>query len=145
LLVIDPDCLYKQNVLIIKKLTNASKSIIYMWDSIENRRRAKNILDMFDVRLSFDPVDSMKYNMIFRPLFYTSNVKNKETVYDISFVGTGHSDRVGIIEKINKQCNEKKLICFFYLYLQSPIVFYFYKIVKKCYRKIKKSYFRNAF
>jgi hypothetical protein len=77
----------------------------------------------------------------FRPLFFSSGIQKWKKPYDqidISFIGSGHSDRARIIENIKKQCIELKMSYFFYLYLQSKFIYYFHKITNKHFRKIKK-------
>jgi hypothetical protein len=143
LFIIDPDCLYSNNIEFLKKKIKTEKTLLYMWDSFENRKRAKRIINLFDKIFTFDHKDAKKYNLIFRPLFFSFDDKkiavesNKKI--DISFIGTGHSDRLRIIKAIENQCKKNGISYFFYIYLQSPIVFYFYKLFKTAYRGVKKS------
>jgi hypothetical protein len=145
ILVINTENLSYKNMCYLKEKTKAKKLILYMWDSLKNKNRWFTIVNLFDKCLTFDSDDARKYNFLFRPLFFTSDIDCNEShhiKYDISFIGTGHSDRVEIIERIKQQCNLIKLDYFFYLYLQSPLVYFFYKIIKlKQFKKIKRQYF----
>jgi hypothetical protein len=145
ILVISAESLSHENICFLRNETKANKIILYVYDSLENKKRLLPIIKYFDKCLTFDPCDVLKYNFIFRPLFFTSDVSCNDShhvKYDVSFIGTGHSDRVEIIEKIKHQCEIMGRSYFFYLYLQSPLVYYFYKILKlKKFKNIKKCYF----
>lgn len=145
-LVVNPDCLYPTNINSIRRLANPSRMILYMCDSFENRKRAKRLINFFDKCLTYDSRDAKNYNISLRPLYFLSGIDNKNDIenthepIDVLFVGTAHSDRVKIISTIKNQCEKYKLNYYFYLYLQSPLIFYFYKIFNKNYRGIKKSF-----
>jgi hypothetical protein len=144
ILAISPESLSRKFFFRLKKKTKASKAILYLWDSISNKKRAKPIINCFDKCLTFDPDDAKKYNFIFRPLFFSNGVSSetkKENKYDIIFIGTGHSDRVQIIELLRQQCNALELSSFFYLFLHNKWIFYFYKLIKRYLKNIGKKYF----
>jgi hypothetical protein len=142
--VINPECLSVRILFNIKNTVKASECILYMWDSFSNKKKAKQLIPFFNKVFTFDPVDAMDFNIIFRPLFFLSAKKdediNKEKI-DISFIGTGHSDRGRIIKNIEKQCKSLGLKYYFYLYLQNILVFLFYKITKKSFKGLKSSDF----
>jgi hypothetical protein len=103
-----------------------------------------DVIKYFDKVLTFDPDDARRLNIFFRPLFFSSGVQKGEVLnngIDISFIGTGHSDRARIIEMIKKQCINLQLKYFFYLYLQNRIIYHFFKITNKYFKQIKKSCF----
>lgn len=127
----------------LRELHPKARMILYMDDSIENLKTIEKRFPYFDRILTFDKNDTEKYdNILFRPLFYTVSGDTKKSdkyEYDLCFIGTCHSDRYGIIQKIAKQCNKQKFYC--YLYLQSYFMFFLYKLLKKDYRKAKISDF----
>jgi hypothetical protein len=142
--VISPESLSLKILQNIKKITNAEECILYMWDSFSNKKHAEKLMPCFNKILTFDPDDARKKSIYFRPLFYSSgkdNMDKKKKNMDISFVGTGHSDRAKIISLIKEQCNKLDRTCFFYLYLQNSFVYYYNKITNKDFKKIKKSAF----
>jgi hypothetical protein len=143
-IVINPECLTLNILNHVKTVTKASKYILYMWDSFFNKKRAKKIISFFDKVLTFDPDDANNLNIIFRPLFFCfekrDNTKKQETI-DISFVGTGHSDRAKIIKIVEEECEKLNLKYFFYLYFQTPFIYLFYKITNKSFKGIKSKYF----
>jgi hypothetical protein len=145
ILVINAESISYENVCYLKKKTKANRLILYMWDSLENKKKILPVIKFFDKCLTFDLDDAKKWNLIFRPLFFTSGLDNDNFIsgkYDVSFIGTGHSDRAIFIEAIKSQCKILGLSYFFYLYFQRPLIYYFYKIFKrKQFKNIKKNYF----
>lgn len=81
--------------------------ILYLDDSVRNMKGVDKTFYLFDRVMSFDKKDSENYRIGFRPLFYSdifADLRNSEGTkdYDISFVGTCHSDRLSIINKIKE-------------------------------------------
>lgn len=118
------------------KISNASLSvetILYVWDSIENKPLLKPLLKHFNRVYTFDNEDANNYSELnFLPLFFTDSYVSEDAAtrkihYDISFVGTVHSQRMAIVESINKQCDLKGLNFYRYLYIQSIILFWIRK------------------
>jgi hypothetical protein len=143
-LVINPESLSIKILKHLKDISNTSEYILYMWDSFSNKRSAKKLMPFFDRVISFDPIDAKKYNVEFRSLFFSSGKRNINTEKNItiSFIGTGHSDRAKIISKIKKKYNQfSKVNCFYYLYLQTPLLYYYNKLINKNFRKMPKSLF----
>lgn len=110
-----------------------AKLIWYLWDSLKNKPALKPNLTAFDECFTFDASDANTYGMNFRPLFFTANFNNSDTSavearhkYDLSFVGTAHSDRYAIAAAVAKamplQTNFYR-----YLYLQAPWVYWWFK------------------
>lgn len=122
------------------KYPNA-KFVLYLWDSIENNKNPK-IFNYFDRILSFDAVDcSNNKEFIFRPLFYLDYFKKigrSEAIdfeYDISFIGTVHSDRYYNLKKILKAVHSENLKMKIIPYLPSKLLFWFRKITERKFRK----------
>lgn len=143
-------CLWREN---FKK----AKFILYMWDSFANRKDVLNVLKLYDFSFTFDPSDSEKYGIIFRPLFFSKGFEASDVQsisWDISFIGTAHSDRYAIVKKVSEKLN-KNLRSFFYLYLQARWVYWVYKVINRNYRNalisefnfspIKKNEVQNVF
>ena len=131
--------------LVLKKMKTdfpTAKLCLYLWDSVANIPGIEKKFKYFDAIHSFDLGDCKRYEqLIFRPLFYADefckNSMKNHYRYDISFTGTIHSDRYKIISEIKKICFSKKLKCFWFCYLQSEFVYYFYKLTKKEFRTTK--------
>ncbi|KRK45516.1 capsular biosynthesis protein CpsH [Dellaglioa algida] len=124
----------------IKKNNPDIKTILYLWDSVSNIKGIKNKFRYFDTIYSYDQLDCKKYKkFIFRPLFYIDEYTNDDKhishkKYDISSIGTVHSDRYAIIKKIRKYAIENNKKMFEFNYLQKKWVFYFKKILNYEYR-----------
>ncbi len=91
---------------------------MYQWDSLHFNPNYHPIESFFDKKFSFDPVDCLHDKTLqFMPLFYLQEyMQNKQATqsdYDLSFIGSVHSDRYQIIQHIRKHYHLKH---FFYLY-----------------------------
>jgi hypothetical protein len=136
----------------LKSLFSNATFCLYLYDSLDNIKGIKTKLDYFDRVLSFDMEDISKHSkMIFRPLFFIDDYKKtfntqKEYKFDISFIGTIHSDRYKVIKSIKNVAdkNQYKYKYFFYCYLQSNFMYYFYKLTKREFRRAKKEDFQFA-
>ena len=124
-----------------------AKLCLYLWDSIKNIPGITKKFKYFDTLHSFDLDDCQVYeNLNFRPLFYADQFRkefeaNKDYKYDISFLGTIHSDRYAIIKQIERIAKENNLKTYFFKFLQSDFIYYFYKILKKEFRDTSKEDF----
>ena len=131
---------------IIKKIKESfigAKFILYLWDSIDNYKSIKETLFLFDKTFTFDLTDSRKIELlIFRPLFYIDGFKDigqsksQSFVYDLLFIGTVHSDRWNFLKKVREEAKKHNFKVYYYLYIQSPIIFIFRKIFDKKFRTI---------
>lgn len=126
--------------------------ILYMWDSIKNKP-VKRYFNIFDRIYSFDREDCKKYGLLFRPLFFIPvfEKKNEDTLsqayktekrykYDISFIGTVHSDRVKIVSKLLDYCNTQNFSYYWYLYVPGKLMYFLRWCTDKAFRRIDKQY-----
>ena len=113
----------------LKKNNPNIQLIFYTWDSFDNNSAGLDILPLFDKKYSFDREDAKKYNISFRPLFFASDYeevskKNRnEFEYDLCFIGTAHSDRYNVAEKVNMECSKSGLKMFTFYYSPSRALF----------------------
>lgn len=111
--------------------------IYYTYDSFKNNPTGLSILSYFDKKFTFDREDAIKYNLSFRPLFYASeyatvNQQESNTYkYDLSFIGTAHSDRYSISQKLNDWCEKYNLKMFNFYFSPSETLFKFKKLTDK--------------
>lgn len=135
-----PEAFSEKVIAIFRNKLPDAVFILYMWDSFKNRTNTPLLLEYFDFKYSFDLKDSKNYNLNYLPLFYidcyTSFIKKQYYQYDVSFIGTAHSDRIAIAKKIVKQLGTDKY--FFYFYFQSKILYYYNKIVNKHFKNVSK-------
>ncbi|KHT52224.1 hypothetical protein [Vibrio sinaloensis] len=138
LFVINPESVPRLFIKLLKKRN--IHITLYMWDSFENKKYAKSLVNIVDDCYSFDLIDCSKDNKVnYLPLFYSKSTlpTSKTSAYDLSFVGTLHSDRYQLIKSIEKQVNDFGLNTFIYLYHPSKFVFFIKKILKIDYVDIK--------
>ncbi|MBP2546888.1 lipopolysaccharide biosynthesis protein [Acinetobacter guillouiae] len=114
------------------KLQPKCQRIFYTWDSFGNHSHGLSILEYFHKKFTFDRKDAEKYQIGFRPLYFTDRYrgiyesKAIKTI-DLLFLGTAHSDRYIISNQIAEWCKEKKLTTFNYYYMQGRLVYYYKK------------------
>jgi hypothetical protein len=120
-----------------------ARFVLYMWDSIRNRRSALDNLRWFDRTFTFDRQDSLNHPMQLRPLFFSKGFETADSggiTYDISFIGTAHTDRANVVAAIDASlpASAKR---FWYLYLQAPWVFHARKLISAKFRSARKEQF----
>lgn len=119
-----------------RELFPKAKLCLYLWDSIDNIPGVLDKFKYFDTIHSFDPEDCKKHSELkFRPLFYADEFCKELSVdtpkYDVSFAGTIHSDRYAVIKAVRRIAADKGLTSYWFCYLQSKFIYYFYKATKK--------------
>lgn len=117
----------------------ANKKIIYCWDSLTNKKNISSILNLFDVKYSFDTNDCTTYNLEHLPLYFSNHYSSKErSSHDnnIYITGTVHSDRFKIIDtlsekgfKIDYRLYSKNYLFTFYFLLKGVIPFKYLKYI----------------
>jgi hypothetical protein len=124
----------------------SAKLVFYTWDSIENKPFFVRNLRFYDRCSTFDPTDAKKFGMLFRPLFYSQKFErmaNIETTYDLSFIGTIHSDRYHIVQSLVEQL-PPEAHSFIYLYLQAPWMYDLRRLLTDTLRGAKRHEFHNV-
>jgi hypothetical protein len=109
--------------------------VMYMWDSIRNRKHTLEFVPFCDRVFTFDVDDASLPDFQFKPLFYLDIYESIRRTqhpshYDICFMGTLHSDRYMIAKEIKNWCEHQNLRCFFYFFAQSRFVYYFNKLIR---------------
>jgi hypothetical protein len=131
-LIINPETINCKKIEAMRAIQCSAKFILYMWDSIKNKKNSSNIITLFDKYISFDKRDSQLYGMDFLPLFYIGmyeNIKQKNTYkYDICFIGTAHSDRYKIVKKIESAAKKLNFKMYSFFYLPSRIMYWVRKL-----------------
>ena len=82
---------------------------LYLWDSLERLPNKDLLLKSFKTILTFDRLDSIKYHLLFRPLFYRNlpNQDMDDIHYDICLVAFMHSMRYDVVRELKKRlCQE---------------------------------------
>lgn len=125
----------------VRELNPNITLLYYTFDSFENNPNGVDILKNFDKKYTFDSKDSQTYNIAFRPLFFSDDYYKLGSInnpkYDLLFIGTAHSDRYVISEKVAEWCRQKKLKNFAFYYSPSRFVFFFFKLFDESFKKFK--------
>lgn len=73
---------------------SGARTVLYLWDSVDNCQRAGEAVLAFDEVLSFDPLDCKRYGFKFLPLFYAFDppalLPGSDYEYDACFIGSVH-------------------------------------------------------
>lgn len=146
ILVIQGECIFEPTLRMLRAAYPAARLVFYTWDSLSNKPRSKKQLPLYDECLSFDQDDATRWNMRFRPLFFTPGFERTaplDPTWDISFVGTIHSDRYRIVRAIAAQLADPARACW-YLYLQAPWMYTSRKVFTRTIDGSSRSDFRFA-
>jgi len=130
---------------IIRSRYSKASFVLYLWDSLRNKKALVPNLASFDWCYTFDEEDAAKYKIKFRPLFFlpgfSQSCETSSTIkYHLSFIGTAHSDRYRIVANIIAAI-PASLKCYWYLYLQAPWVFWVHKLINPAYKNAQRSSF----
>ena len=140
MLFISPESITRDIVCNLKSEFTKAEFILYMWDSIENKN-ARDVYDMFDKYISFDPHDCKKYGFAFRPLFFSWAYNTEPAVkndfqYDFGFIGTAHSDRAKILYFVQQYCKAHDKRWYYYIYTPGKLMLIANYILDKYFRKL---------
>lgn len=135
LFVIAPETMTSDFLIELKLKSDKIKTILYLWDSIENKKNASNIMEYFDKVFTFDRFDSkVNDRMVFLPLFYVEaysndgNVRNNNA-YNLAFIGTAHSGRFNVVKAISRNVSIENTRHFLFFFSPSKLVFFLKKIL----------------
>lgn len=148
ILIVRADMILEESISELRLSNPKAKIVLYLWDSIKNVVGIQNKIGLFDEAYTFDRKDAINNkNLKFRPLFYLPKFSKqvdtqKKYKYKMCFIGTIHSDRWGILEKLKTQVASLNGRVFLYPYLQSSFIFYVYKILKKDFRTARRNMFK---
>ncbi|NDK08611.1 hypothetical protein EOM39_05220 [Candidatus Gracilibacteria bacterium] len=140
LFLVAPETINEELITKIKSLHPNLEIYIYMWDSVKNKKNGFALLSIADKFFTFDPSDiKINQKIQFLPLFYIDDYKNlsintTNKKYDISFVGTVHSDRYPIVKRL-----EEDFKVFHYFYSPSKLLFKLQRLLKSSFKNIDPS------
>lgn len=122
-----------------------ARFVFYLWDSLANRPTALGLVPLFDVAFSFEREVAGKHGMRFRPLFSDDHASayGQDESYDISFIGTAHTDRHRVVERLDETLPPDTRR-FWYLYLKAPWVLAAYRLTNPAFRDAKAETFTFA-
>lgn len=110
----------KEFLKLLKKVNPKSKMILFLWDKLEYSL-FKGKQQYFDFIFSYDRIDSIENNFIFRPTFYIDKCLENiplEKKYDFYYIGVLRDNkRYQYIEWLKKYLELSNLKIFFKLYI----------------------------
>ncbi|MBW8361879.1 MAG: hypothetical protein K0M56_06795 [Kaistella sp.] len=109
--------------------------IFCSYDPVFEYPEVPKLYPYFNKNFTFEPSDARKYGLHFRPNFFLNEYKRSETKekpkYDIAFIGSAHTDRYLVGEKISNLARKLSLETFFYYYAPGKTAFVLKKIFDK--------------
>lgn len=146
LVVLKGEALSGGSVKAFKNLFPEARTVLYLWDSLRNTRVARDSMPEYDSVFTFDIQDYEAVSGLkFMPLFFMPSKlsrgkcpNNCHKDIDLSFVGTAHSDRVAVIERIRAQIS-KGVITEFFLYMPSVMVFWARRVFDPMFWMVRRS------
>ncbi|MCD1124791.1 hypothetical protein LPW36_01870 [Jinshanibacter sp. LJY008] len=135
ILFINPESVTPEIMSYIKNIFPETKVIVYMWDSINNKKNSYQYINVVDRFFTFDNQDSLIYpKIIFQPLFFTEEYsemrKNKKNELKFCFIGTLHSGRFNLVKHISSFFKNDHY-GFSFFYCPSEILFLFKRVFTK--------------
>lgn len=121
---------------------------LYLWDSMNYNPNAKQLLDHFDSVWSFDRADADAFEKVhFLPLFYANGFAEtsypaKHIEYDACFIGTMHTNRYKVLEKIIDQLQSRGIKYFIYCYYPSRTLFRLRSLLDPGFRRFGRRYLK---
>lgn len=106
---------------VVERLRDALPGVplyLYLWDSVDNVSGVETLATKFDAVATFDPVDAKRRGWRLRPLF--SRVLSSQEGdgspkdFDWSFIGTLHSDRHLVIQRLVRRAPTMRHFVFCY-------------------------------
>lgn len=134
LFVIAPETMTPDFLMELKLKNQKIVKILYLWDSIKNKKNVSIIIEHFDKVFTFDRFDSaVNEKIAFLPLFYISAYSNKGNTcnnhYNLAFIGTAHSGRFKIVNAISKMIRVENKENFLFFFSPSKLVFLLKKLL----------------
>lgn len=121
-----------------------ARFVLYLWDALDNRGSIRPLLAKYDHVLGFDRLDARRHGFSYRPLFFAPVFEpggDEPARYDISFIGTAHTDRAPIVHAIDALL-PREAKRFWHLYLQAPWVRRYYAARDRAFRRVPPHLFR---
>lgn len=140
-LVIFGQSFSKDNILKLRKQFKSAKFVYYTWDAVENFAVIKELYPLFDNYYSFDKKDCKKYGFKFLPLFYSNDYIENEYEYDFTLITTVKAGKLSNIKKILNMIPIDAKV-YKHLYIQSKLVYLYYKIKLKEFKGTKMKDFK---
>jgi len=141
ILIIRGEAISKELIKDFKRSCPSAKFRLYLWDSMSYNPNALKIREEFNSVYSFDHEDAKLYTDVkFLPLFYSNLFAGTEFpkhsfLYDACFIGTIHTDRYKIVDKLVGVLRQNGRRVYTYYYYPSRVLCFCRALVDKGFRK----------
>lgn len=119
----------------------------YLWDSLANRPHALDLAGLFDRAFTFEPETAARHGLRFRPLFFDDHASAAAAAQplerEIAFVGTAHTDRHRVIERLDSTL-ASDIRRFWFLYLKARWLLAAYRLTNPHFRRARAEQFAFA-
>jgi len=105
-LVVKAEAIPRWFLVNLRRANPSARFVFYAWDALKNENNCLEVLDCFDELFSFDWEDATsRREFTYLPLFYTAEFEPPpageiQRRYQLSFVGTLHTDRYAFVKKL---------------------------------------------
>lgn len=146
ILIVRGEAISIQRLRMLRLAQPQAKLTLYLWDSIHYNPNARTLLPEFDRVFSFDRKDvDENPKMEFLPLFYGQEFERAATycespTYDACFIGTIHTDRYKVLEKVVDSLESKGRKIFVYCYYPSKLLFRIRSLFEPGFRRFAEKY-----
>ncbi|RKE85555.1 hypothetical protein [Rhizobium sp. AG855] len=113
-LVVKGEAITRRAIGALRQWFPQARFSLYLWDAVRNNRNSKDAAPLYDAAATFDPADAARYGWGYRPLFADASVRddNEEKIYDWSFIGTLHSDRMAVLARLKRSLGDRPFFLF---------------------------------
>ncbi|NUU67347.1 hypothetical protein HQN64_14725 [Enterobacteriaceae bacterium BIT-l23] len=125
ILIVNPEAMDKIIIDELRRACPNARIVIYLWDSLRNKRYISELFRFCDKVFTFDYDDAKSKMLEFLPLFFTVSSRGRTTVKPkkIVFIGSIHSTRLKTIAFVNSLAMKERIKFSFSLYFPSRIIY----------------------
>ena len=143
--IIKMECMPAAILQALREKNAKAKFIYYSYDSVKNNGNFRQSVGQFDSAFTFDDQDAQTIPGIrLRPLFFLNEYRDlprTEIGYNVTFIGTAHSDRYALVKKISAALPPNGKPNFFFLFIPSIVIYRLKKLFVPAFFKSKISEF----
>lgn len=146
ILIVRAEAISSEQLLALKATHPRARAILYLWDSMNYNPNARKLLKHFDCVWSFDRDDANAYPQVgFLPLFYARGFTRTRYPadsfkYDACFIGTVHTDRYKVLERMVSRLEAQGRKVLLYCYYPSTTLFRLRSLLDGGFRRFGRKY-----
>ncbi|MWV13134.1 hypothetical protein F3I62_13590 [Pseudomonas sp. R-28-1W-6] len=146
ILIVRGEAISLQMLRLLRQAQPKARLSLYLWDSMHYNPNARKLLGEFNQVFSFDRSDvEQSSKMQFLPLFYGREFERSAQwqgvpVYDACFIGTIHTDRYKVLEKVIDSLQARGCKVFVFCYYPSKQLYRLRAFVDPGFRRFGRKY-----